>query len=184
MEVSNILDFIKSGVEDCRISSIFGLMLGPQGGAVASIETLVPGPLFPALSLEAAREYLLILLWIGVEIGMDPSTQVLLIFHGVLLVHELSVVVPAKISFTIGVSRICDISLIVRFILRGKADTSTMVRPLNNFWSKITLPVWVTVSGPFLVWVTVSVPLLVRVTVYGSLVWLPCASLMVDFFNS
>ena len=62
MKVSNLLDFLRSGVADCHILSIFGLTLRPQGAAVIPTEILVPVPLVPSLSLEAGVEDLLITL--------------------------------------------------------------------------------------------------------------------------
>ena len=157
MEVSNLLDFLKSGVGDCRILSTFYFMLRPQGGS------LVPmGIMVPVLSLESGLENLLIPVWIGVEIGMDPSTPVLIIHHRVLLVHSLPGIDLAKISSTLGVSSVCDVSLIVDFVSRSKTETSPMIRQ-HIFLSMIQLVVWVTLSG-----------LLVR---------FPCASLTVTVFN-
>ena len=43
IEVSNLLDFLKSGVVDCHISSISGLTLSPQGGAVVPIVPIRAG---------------------------------------------------------------------------------------------------------------------------------------------
>ena len=60
MEVSNVLDFLKYGVADCRILSIYGLVLRPQGGEVVPMGILVAVPLVPLLSLEAGVEDLLI----------------------------------------------------------------------------------------------------------------------------
>ena len=104
---------------------------------------------------------------------MDLPTPVLLILRGVLLVHVLPDVASAKISFTAGVISVYGVSLIVRFVDRGKTGTSPMVQTLYNFWSKTLFLVWVNVSGPLLVWVYVS----------ESLVRLPCASLAVALFN-
>ena len=56
MEVSSLLEFIKSGVEDFRIPSIFGLMLRPQGGAVVTMRILFLVTLVPVLSLEDCVE--------------------------------------------------------------------------------------------------------------------------------
>ena len=127
MEVSNLLDFLKFGVAHCRISSIYGLMLKPQGGQASLMEILVLVPPVPALSLEAGMEYLFIPLWIGVEIGMDLSTPVLLIRRRVLIVHVLPNIASANISFTPIVSSVFGVSLIVGFIGRDKTETSTMV---------------------------------------------------------
>ena len=66
MEVSNLLDFLKYGVADCCILSIYGITLRPQGGIEAPMEILVLIPLVTELSLESRVEYLLIPLWIGV----------------------------------------------------------------------------------------------------------------------
>ena len=60
MEVSNLLDFLKSGVADCRISSIFGITLRPQGGEVVPMGILFPVPLVPVLLLENGVEDFLI----------------------------------------------------------------------------------------------------------------------------
>ena len=98
---------------------------------------------------------------------MGMSAPALLIFPRVLLFHVLPNVVYANIYFTAGISSVCGDSLIaeiLRFISRGKTDTSPIVRQLNNSWYNI--------------------PLLVLVTVSGSLVRSPCASLAVAVFNS
>ena len=55
MAVSNIMDFLKYGVADYRISSIFGLPLRSQSGAVAVIVVPV-GILVPLLSLKVRLE--------------------------------------------------------------------------------------------------------------------------------
>ena len=62
VEVSNLLNFLKSGVSDSHISSISGITLRPQVGSVASMEILVPVPLVPEPSLESGVEDLLITL--------------------------------------------------------------------------------------------------------------------------
>ena len=95
---------------------------------------------------------------------MDPSTPVLLIRRGDLLVHALPDVARANISFISGVSSIYGVSIIIGFVSKGKTETSLMVGQLNNCWSKITLLVWLTVSG--------------------SLIRSPCVSLVVAIFNS
>ena len=85
---------------------------------------------------------LLIPLCIEVEIEMDPSTPVLLISCGVLLVHVLLDLVSTYISFTAIIYSVCGVSLIVKilkFFVGVKTDTSPMVRQLKNIWSKITL---------------------------------------------
>ena len=51
MEVSNLLDFLKFGVVDCRVLTIFGLTLIPQVGSVVPMGILFPLPLVPLLSL-------------------------------------------------------------------------------------------------------------------------------------
>ena len=66
MEVSNLLDFFKYGVVDCRLLSISRLMLRPQRGAVAPMKFLVMVPLVPALSLKVGVGDFLIPLSIGV----------------------------------------------------------------------------------------------------------------------
>ena len=58
--MSNLLDFIKPGVTDFFLSSIFGLALRHQGGAVVTTGILVPVPLVPVLSLESGVEDFLI----------------------------------------------------------------------------------------------------------------------------
>ena len=60
IEVSNLLDFLKYGVTDCRILSIFGLALRQQGGALVPMLILVMLPMVPVLSLEAEVEDFLI----------------------------------------------------------------------------------------------------------------------------
>ena len=70
---------------------------------------------------------------------MDPSTPVLIICRGVLLVHALPNVASANISFAEGVRRVYGVIIIVGFVGGGNTETSLMVRPLNNFWSKIPL---------------------------------------------
>ena len=82
--------------------------------------------------------------------GLFRKTPVQINCHGVLLVHALSDVVSADISFTAGVRSVCGISLIVFFCGR-KMETSLMFRPLNIFWSKFSLLMLVTVSVPLLV---------------------------------
>ena len=52
MEVSIFLDFLKSGVGYCHISSISGLALKPYGGSVVLMGILVPVPLVLILSLK------------------------------------------------------------------------------------------------------------------------------------
>ena len=46
MEVSNLSESLIFGVADCCISSVFGIMMSPQGGAVVvslvTMEILVP----------------------------------------------------------------------------------------------------------------------------------------------
>ena len=98
---------------------------------------------------------------------MDPSMLVLLICRRFLFVHALPDITSVNISCTAGVRNVCGvipIAEIFGFIGRGNIENFPMVRKLNNFWSKIILPVWVNVSG-----------LLVR---------LPCAPLSVAVFNS
>ena len=51
MEVSNLLDFLKSGVLDFCVLTIFGLTLIPQVGSVVPMGILFPLPLVPLLSL-------------------------------------------------------------------------------------------------------------------------------------
>ena len=60
MEVLHFLDFPKCAVVDCRILSIFGLMLRLQGGALAPMEIMVSLLMVPELSLESGVEYLII----------------------------------------------------------------------------------------------------------------------------
>ena len=91
------------------------------------------------LSLESGVEDLLIPLLIGVGIGIDLSTPVLLIRRGVLLVNTFPNIASANVSFNAGVISVCGFSLVVEFIGGGKIETSPMVRKLNNFWSKIML---------------------------------------------
>ena len=70
---------------------------------------------------------------------MDPSTQVLLIFRGVLLVHALTDVAYEKIYFTAGISSVWGASIIAaisEFVGGGKTETSLMVLQLNNFGPK------------------------------------------------
>ena len=152
MEVSNLLDLLRSGVADCLLLQIYRTTLRPQGGAVV--------PMIPIISGE---EVSLIPQACPMFPEVVPLTPVLLICRGVLLVYTLLDVVSAKIFFTVGVIRVCGASTI-GFTGRVWTGTSPMVRKLNNFPSKITLLVWVTVSG-----------LLVRS---------PCVSLTVAFFNS
>ena len=59
MEVSNLLDFPKYGVLDCRISSIFAFTLRPQVGAVVVLIVLIRIPV-TLLLLEDGVEDLLI----------------------------------------------------------------------------------------------------------------------------
>ena len=59
MEVLNLLDFTKSAVVDCRILSIFGIMLRPQCGALVWSQFIM-GILVLVLSLEVGLEYSLI----------------------------------------------------------------------------------------------------------------------------
>ena len=66
MEVSNLLDSLKSWVADCRILSICGLTLRTQVRKVVPLGILVPVPLVLLLSLGAGVEYFLIPLQIGV----------------------------------------------------------------------------------------------------------------------
>ena len=73
---------------------------------------------------------------IGVEIGMDPSTPVLLIRRVVLLVHALPDVTSANIYFTTGVISVYGVSpitAILGFFDGGKTEISLMVRQLNKF---------------------------------------------------
>ena len=59
MAVSNLMDFLKYGVADYRISSIFGITLRSQCGAL--VVTLVPmGILVLLMSLEVRGEVTLI----------------------------------------------------------------------------------------------------------------------------
>ena len=139
MEVSNLLEFLKSGVADFRVSSIFGFKLRPKDGPVLPMVFLVLVPLVPLLTLKASVEDLLSLLQIGVKIRMDLSTPVLLIRRKVILVHALHGVTLTKIFSIEGVRSVCGVSIVVRFISGGKAETSMMVRQLNNFWFKIPL---------------------------------------------
>ena len=59
MAASNLLDFLKSGVADFHILSIFGLMLRPQCGALVWSQFIM-GILVLVLSLEVGLEYSLI----------------------------------------------------------------------------------------------------------------------------
>ena len=136
IEASNLLDFLKYGVADCYKSSTYELTLRPQFGAVPPMETLFLVTLVPSLSLESGLEYFLIPLWIGLEIGMDPSMPVLMIRRGVMLIHALIDVAFTNISCTTGFISVCGVSLIVRLVGGGKTETSPMVRPLNMFGPK------------------------------------------------
>ena len=60
MEVSNLLDFPKYGVLDCRISSIFAFTLRPQVGAVVPMAILDLVTLVISLSPESGVEGFLI----------------------------------------------------------------------------------------------------------------------------
>ena len=146
MEVSNLLNFLKSGVVDSHIYSIFGLALRPKGGAVVPMEIMVQVPLVPILSLEDGVEYFIIPMLIGMDIGMDMSMPVFLIQRGVPLVNPLPDVASAKISFTAGISSVCGANLLFRFVGIGNIETSPMVRQLNIFLSEIPLLLSVTVS--------------------------------------
>ena len=67
---------------------------------------------------------------------MDLSTPVLLIHFGFLLVHALPNVVSENIYSTAGFSSVCGVIIIaeiVKFVGRGKTETSPVVRKLNNF---------------------------------------------------
>ena len=152
MEVSNLLYFLKSGVADCRILSISGLMLRTQGGAVVTIIKIRDGDEVSLIPQE----------W-PILPGMVPSTPILIIFRGVLLVHALPGVASTNIFFTASVISICAAS-ITGFVGGVKAEIYPMVRQLNNVSSSILLLVWVTASELF--------------------VRLPCASLAVALFNS
>ena len=63
MEVSNLLEFLKSGVVDDHISSIFGITLRSQGGAVVSMVIMVMVPLVMVPSLESGVEVYCELEW-------------------------------------------------------------------------------------------------------------------------
>ena len=166
MEVSNLLECMRSGVMGWILFLTLGLQIASAGGTVV----VLLGPmqiLVPVLSLKYGVEVLIIPLWIGMEIGMYTSTPVLVIQCVVLFFHALSNITSVKISCTAGISSICGASSItstIGFVSRGKTETSTMVQKLNHFWSKIPLLVWVTVSR-----------LLVRS---------PCASCVVAVFKS
>ena len=88
------------------ISSISRLTLSPQGGELFPMVILITVTLVPVLSLEAGLEDLLIPLSIGVEIGIDPSTPVLLICRRVLLVHVLPKGTSTKIYITAGINSV------------------------------------------------------------------------------
>ena len=103
-----------------------------------ALSLFLPEPeLLPMLSLEAGGGFLLIPLLIGVEIGVDLSTPVLMILRGVLLVHVLLDDASAMISFTSGISSVrgaSSIAPILWFVRGCKTETSPIVRPLNIFW--------------------------------------------------
>ena len=162
MEVSNLLEYLRYGEVDWRISPISWNTLRPQVGALV---TTIP--------IRSGEEVSLILQARPMFTGVVPSNTVLLTFCGVLLVHLLPGVASAEILFAAGIIRICGASTI-RFDGGGWTWTSLIFRYLNNFLSNILLLVWVSVSGP----------LLVKVTVYGLLVIPPCASLTVALFYS
>ena len=134
MEVSNSLEFIKSGIAGCLLLPISGLTLRPQGGAVV-----------PIIPIRVWEEVLLISQAWTIFPGVVPLTPFLLTWWGVLLVHALPNVSSVNIFFAAGVIGICGASTIV-FSSGGWIETSPMVRPLNKFWSKILLLMWVTVS--------------------------------------
>ena len=140
MEVSNLLDPLKSGVEDFRISSISEITFRSQGGAVVPMGILVPVPLGPLMSLETGVEYFShstmswIVNWDG-YVNTSPTNSP----RDVLLVHALPEVSSAKLSITAGVRSICVVSIIVRFVSRGNTETSLMFQQLNNVLSKILL---------------------------------------------
>ena len=151
MELSNLLDFLRSRVADWLLLLISGITLRPHGGAVVPMITIISG-----------EEVSLIIQACPILHGVVTLTPVLLICRGVLLVYTLLDVASEKIFFTIGVISVCG-SIKIGFTGRVWTGTSPMVRQLNTFTSKITLLVWVTVSG-----------LIVRS---------PCASLTVAFLN-
>ena len=81
---------------------------------------------------------------------MYLPTPVLLIYRGVLFVHEFPNAASSKISFAAVIRSVCGaspIAEILGFVNRGKTETSPMVQNINYFWSTIMLLVSVTVSG-------------------------------------
>ena len=88
---------------------------------------------------------------------------ILINYRSILLVHKLTEIVSAKICFAIGVISVCVASTI-GFARWDWTGTYLMFRHLNNVSSKI--------------------PWIVSVTLSGSIVRLPCASLMAALFNS
>ena len=129
----------------CRRLLIAFLTLGRE----VLVLLITIGILVPLLTLETGVEDLLITLWIVVDIGMSPSTPVLLICRRYLLVPRFLDVTTVIISCTICVSSVCgtsSITSILGFVRGGKTETYSIVR-LNKCWSIILLLGWVTLSS-------------------------------------
>ena len=135
MEVSNLLDFMRSGEVDCRLFPISGIMLRPQGEA-----------LVPIIPIRYGEEVSLIPQSWPMFPGLVLLTPVLLTCRSVLLVHAFPDAASANISFDAGAISVYGTSTI-GFVGGGWTGTSLMVRQVNTFSSKILLLVWVTVSG-------------------------------------
>ena len=127
MEVSNLLDYLRSGEIDCRISPISWLMLRPQCGAVD-----------PMIPIRYGEEVSMIPQARPMFLGVIPLAPILINFHCARLVHAFTDAVYAEIFIIIGVISIYGTSTIV-FASRDEAETFTLVLQLNQFSSKIPL---------------------------------------------
>ena len=127
---SKFWDYLtKSGEVDFRISPTFGLKLRPQDRAITII------------TIKYGEEVSTIPIELPMSTGVLPLTQVILTFHGVLVIHAPTDAASTKINSVtgvMGVGGVYIISSIPGFIVGGKIG---MIRQLNNFGSKILFQV-------------------------------------------